>query len=141
MIQTVTMDLPRALWWTASNERSQHHMTRSKKVHAVRSMAADLARTHLTPVPSGVACVLVEVGTPIANRLDPANVGSTVVKAALDGMIDAQVLPDDSSQFMPLTIYRRGPKTGVKGLYRLVFHIREGGGSDLLALFMEEEAQ
>lgn len=133
------LDLPRALWWTASNERSEHHMTRSRKVHAVRSMAASLASTHLTPVTSGVACVLVEVCTPIANRLDPANVGSTVVKAALDGMIDALILPDDSSTYMPLTIYRRGPKTGVKGTYRLVFHVREGDGSDLLALFMKEE--
>lgn len=136
----MTLDLPRALWWTASNERSDHYLTRSRKVSAVRGMAELLAKTHLKPVSSGVACVLVEVCTPIANRLDPANVGSTVVKAALDGMVDALILPDDSSKYMPLTMYRRGPKTGVKGTYRLVFHVREGSGDDLLALFMKEEA-
>lgn len=103
-------------------------------------MASLLARTHLRPVHSGVACVLVEVCTPTATRLDPANVGSTVIKASIDGMVDALILPDDSSKYMPLTMYRRGPKTGVKGIYRLVFHVREGDGEDLLALFMKEEA-
>ena len=136
----MTLDLPRELWWTASNERSEHYLTRSRKVSAVRGMASLLARACLTPVRSGVACVLVEVSTPTATRLDPANVGSTVIKASIDGMVDALILPDDSSSCMPLTMYRRGPKTGMKGTYRLVFHVREGDGSDLLALFMKEEA-
>jgi crossover junction endodeoxyribonuclease RusA len=140
MIQTLTLDLPRDLWWTASNERAQHHMTRARLVASVRSLAAGVARQTIRPVRGGVACVLVTVCTPIANRLDPANVGSTVVKAMLDGMVDAGVLPDDDSAHMPLTMYQRGPRTGVKGMYRLVFHIREGDGSDLLAQFMEEEA-
>lgn len=135
----MTLDLPRALWWTASNERAEHHMTRSRKVNAVRKLAADLAALELKPVDSGVACVLVEVCTPTATRLDPANVGSTVIKASIDGLVDALILPDDSSKYMPLTMYRRGPKTDVKGTYRLVFHVREGGGDDLLALFMKEE--
>jgi crossover junction endodeoxyribonuclease RusA len=140
MIQEMTLDLPRALWWTASNERAQHHMTRARLVASVRSSSATVARQTLRPVQGGVACVLVTVCTPIANRLDPANVGSTVVKAMLDGMVDAGVLPDDDNTHMPLTLYRRGPKTGVKGIYRVVFHIRSGDGSDLLAQFMKEEA-
>lgn len=134
----MTLDLPRSMWWTASNERAQHHMTRARLVQNVRTLAEKRALEDLAPVVGGVACVLVTVCTPIANRLDPANVGSTVVKAALDGLVDARILPDDSSQFMPLTMYQRGPKTGEKGLYRVVFHIREGDGSDLLAMFIKE---
>lgn len=125
MSQSMTLDLPRSHWWTASEERSMHHQARAKKVRAVRVLAAVTARQHLAVVPGGRCTVLVTVATPTNTVFDPPNIASTVAKAALDGVVDAGILPDDDSRHVLRTCYDRGPKTNVRGIYRLTITLEE----------------
>jgi hypothetical protein len=124
MTQTLTLDLPRDLWWTSNEMLGMHYHTAGRKARGVRKLARDACRgTWITPF---YRCrVIVTAGIPTARRFDPANIAGTVSKHALDGFTDAGLWPDDDSEHVVFVGFQRGPKTGTRGLYRLTFEIEE----------------
>jgi hypothetical protein len=122
--QTLTLDLTRALWWTSNELQNMHRMQVAAKTRAVRAWAreaafvANLARVERCRV-------TVTASIPTARRFDPANIAGTVAKHAIDGMTDAGLWVDDDSEHVLSQTFQRGPKTGVRGLYRLVIEIEE----------------
>lgn len=117
---TLTIDIPAAEWMT-SNDRL-HWAAKAKRTKAIRSRTAWLARSQQLKVPTPTV-VAVQVQYPRNGTADPSN-ASPAVKAALDGITDSGAWPDDNSDHVVEVSYRRGPKTGEKGLYRLTitFH-------------------
>ena len=99
----VTMAIPRHLLLT-SNQRL-HWATKAKRTKALRwrgyQVGLDMdqmQKTHLT----------VFVHWPDNRRRDEMNLAPTL-KACIDGMVDAGVLPDDSGDYLIGPDYRRGP--------------------------------
>lgn len=85
--------------WTTNAERKLHHMQRAAKVRDMRDAFGWMAKVQKVP-----ACTAIKVfATPLAkNRRWSQDVGACfpAVKAAIDGLVDAGVLPDDSPQFV-----------------------------------------
>lgn len=124
MSQTIIVELPRALWFTSNELLGMHYHTAGKKARGVRDIAQAVAtRVGLLPVER--CRVTVTASIPTARRFDPANIAGTVSKHALDGFTDAGLWPDDDSEHVVFVGFQRGPKTGTRGLYRLVFEIEE----------------
>lgn len=117
---TLTITLPRSEWWTA-NARI-HWAARARKTRAVRRRVATIARAARMPRMDRAA-LTVTIHTPTARRFDPHNLASTVIKAGIDGLVDAHVLPDDSSDHLTAVTIRRGPKTGTPGTYQLTLEL------------------
>jgi len=113
-MDTITLDIPRAWWWTA-NDRL-HWAQRAQRTRWVRQMAAHAARGTRK---HSRADINAYVAYPRQNRADPSNVAATVLKAAIDGLVDAGVLPDDDSEHLPALTIRRDPPTGRAGVYRV----------------------
>lgn len=119
-IQTVTIPVP-AVWWMSANQRG-HWRTRATKTHEVRSIALLLGRQHLRPVTR--AHVTVQVCYPRKSHADPANAYPTI-KAAVDGLVDAGIFPDDDHEHLIGPDMRMGPTTKQTGQYALIFEIKE----------------
>lgn len=124
MTQTLTLDLPRALWWTSNDLQNMHRMKTAKLTRMVRGLAHDVAiLARLTPVDR---CRLtVTASIPTARRFDPCNIAGTVAKHCIDGLTAAGVWTDDDSEHVVFVGFQRGPKTGTPGMYRLTFEIEE----------------
>lgn len=116
----IVLDLPRNLWWSA-NDRLHWQVVRRKKA-AVRLMAR-AAATGGERFQKATLAVLVHY--PTNAQADPHNVASTVLKAAIDGLVDAGALPDDSSKHLTAVTISRGPKTSIAGIYRLTLTLEE----------------
>lgn len=124
MTQTLTLDLPRDLWWSSNELLGMHYHTAGKKARGVRDAAWRVALRD-GPSPVTRCRVIVTASIPTARRFDPTNIAGTVSKHALDGFTDAGLWPDDDSEHIVFVGFKRGPKTGTRGLYRLVFEIEE----------------
>ena len=122
--QTITITVPRALWLTANGR--EHRMQAASRTRTLRTIAK-LAARKLTPVPA-VEHVLIEVGYPTARRADPPNAYPTV-KALIDGIVDAGILPDDDHHHIPETRFRRGTKS-TKGHYQITITLHRKDGGD-----------
>lgn len=118
MIDPIVIDIPKGIWWT-SNHRL-HWRASSEKTAAIRMITRSVARG--TPS-TQKADVIAIVSYPTRGRADPSN-ASPVVKAALDGLVDAGVFPDDDSEHVLSVTYVRGVATGKRGLYRLTLVVR-----------------
>lgn len=113
-MSTVTLDVPREHWWTANDRLHwSQKAKRTKWVREATRLAARAAGTYQT------ANIDAYIAYPRNNRADPANVAATVLKAAIDGLVDAGILPDDDSEHLPAITIRRDPPTGQTGLYRI----------------------
>ena len=91
--------------WTSNAERRWHHMERAAKTRDTREAFGWMAKSQHVP-----ALAAIEVyATPLAkDRRWRQDVGACfpAVKAAIDGLVDAGVLPDDNPQFVrALTFY------------------------------------
>lgn len=87
--------LPRK--WISANERTAWHL-RARKTRQWRDMTAWTFRGSTLRFPGGahVFCELRFAGVRVR---DPANWAPTA-KAVLDGLVDAGIFPDDSSQYV-----------------------------------------
>lgn len=86
------LELPSGLVLITANERL--HWTRQRAVTgAIRVAAATLARAAHIP-PAEQAWITVVLHPHNRRRLDPHNWGPSA-KAAIDGLVDARILPDD----------------------------------------------
>lgn len=83
--------------WLLQNHRN-HPQKRAQKVKALRTKAGWMAKAELLPMGPPVAVfarAYVRGGTlPDADAIAP------MVKAVLDGIVDAQIIPDDSGQYV-----------------------------------------
>lgn len=89
--------------WTTNTERTEHHFKRAERTKNFRDSFHYLARSEkippmiwlsITAEPHQKGGVLADVGA-----CNPA------VKAAIDGLVDAKVLPDDSSIYLKSLIF------------------------------------
>ena len=116
----IAIDLPKALW-LSSNQRlcRPDEWSRTAAIRALAKAATTKALTRGTEQPLSIAAVLVTVCyPPKVSRADPPNAWPAA-KAAIDGAVDAGLLPDDSSAHLPVTSFARGKGTGKPGMYRL----------------------
>lgn len=120
----IVLDLSRDLWWTSNDLVKMHRMAAAKKTAAVRALAAAVARQSGQD-PMERCRLVVTASIPTAGRFDPANIAGTVSKHAIDGFTDAGLWVDDDSEHILAVTFQRGPKTSVKGTYRLTFEFEE----------------
>ena len=109
----IDLDIPANLWLTANGRL--HWAAKASRTKRIRRLAFLLAQK----LPAmDAANIHAAISYPTARRADPANASPTV-KAAIDGIVDAGVLPDDDHRHVPGVTFSRGPDTGTTGLYRI----------------------
>ena len=114
---TLTIDVPRTIW-LSSNQRL-HWRTKADRTQALRTLANVTARnTGLKPI-DGPVTITTHIGyPPNVHRVDPGNAHPTS-KALIDGLVDAGILTDDSSDHVIDGGHRRDPTSGQPGTYRI----------------------
>lgn len=116
---SIVLDVPRA-WWITSNGR-YHWADKARRTRWIRQAATIAARG--IP-PHQRVHVNAYIAFPRNGRADADNAHPTV-KACLDGVVDAGVLPDDDSEHVTAITYRRDAPTGRTGMYRLQLVLTE----------------
>jgi len=122
--RTFNLTMPVHELMNLNDERSLHRMVRSRRVHQIRAAAASVA----AGVPLMVGPVTIEAQFQWANAhiRDSSNWFPTV-KAMVDGLVDAGVLPRDDDR----TVRHTGigvdlpPQPGLKGYAQIVLTIEE----------------
>lgn len=114
-MSTLELEIPRD-WWMTSNQRL-HWAAKAKRTRWIRQAATHAAKTQRVPR-YRAADVTAYIAYPRNNRADPDNAHPTV-KAAIDGLVDAGIFPDDDSEHVTGTTYRRDAPTGRTGIYRV----------------------
>ena len=109
----LTIDIPAAFWLSANV--NPHWAAKARRTRHLRQLGFMAARKQPAMDRANLAAV---ISYPTARRADPSNAAPTV-KALLDGIVDAGVLPDDDHLHVPHVDYSRGPNTGERGLYRV----------------------
>lgn len=102
---TLTLIIPDA-WWLSSNQRL-HWADKAKRTRNIRAYTALKARNDHVPTYE-TAHVTAWIEYPTNGRADVANSAPTV-KAAIDGLVDAGVLPDDDTRHLLGPDFRRTP--------------------------------
>lgn len=105
--RTVTVALPR-LPRLNSNQRL-HWATKARRTRLIRDTAAWVA-TSLREAPMERAEITAVIHPKTAARFDPHNLQPTV-KAAIDGIVDAGLLPDDDAKRVVSVAFVAGEKT------------------------------
>ena len=125
MSHEITVTLPAGLWWTSNDLRGSHHRwdSKAKAVRLLGQMAALEANVKLEPP----VALHVFVGYPTNVRADVPNVAGTVCKHAIDGVVDAGMLPDDNSDIIVATTYSREVKKSAPKTHTLRFVFTEQG--------------
>ena len=85
--------------WTANAERTWHFQKRARVVREARERFAWLARGERIPPLQRISVAAVPL---VMNRRSLPDVGACfpAVKAAVDGLVDAGIIPDDSPQYV-----------------------------------------
>ena len=85
--------------WTVNAQRNMHHMVAARLVRTWRELAAE-ACAGLPPY-RGDKALLVTVHTYLrTKRSQDCGAGYPAMKAAIDGMVDAGVIPDDTPRWL-----------------------------------------
>ena len=119
MIETFILDIPRDEWLTQNMRLHWAQVARRKK--AVRQRSRLEARRQGIQPRIGKTIATILVGYPTARRADPENAAPTI-KACIDGLVDAGVIPDDSAEFWAHGTDRDPNKTA-SGTYRLTIRM------------------
>ena len=112
---TLRLDIPDT-WWTSSNDRL-HWAQRATRTRHIRQYAALRARAEHVPT-YDVALIIARIQYPTARKADPFN-AAPVIKAAVDGLVDAGVFPDDDSRHVIGPAPVRMPGKSKPGTYRV----------------------
>ena len=111
--------VPAGLDLLSSNQRL-HWAVRARRVKAIRQWASWEAVRQQVPKAERVSVsVWVHPGSR-TRRIDPPNYADTV-KALIDGVVDAGVLPDDTGKHGIAVTYKEGarwPRTTVEVLFK-----------------------
>jgi len=102
-IAQLGLTIPNAVWLT-SNQRL-HWAAKAKRTATIRQLAAVQAR-NLGIEPMMQVHVAAFIGYPTSAKADPPN-AAPAVKAAIDGLTDAGVWPDDDSEHVVAVEFRR----------------------------------
>lgn len=115
----VEFDIHRDYWMNA-NDRD-HWTKRRAQTEYLRTLAKaefqNARHKFATPVH-----ILARICIPTNRRFDPPNAAPTV-KALIDGIVDAGVIPDDDHEHVPRVSFERGPKTGKPKTYRVALSL------------------
>lgn len=104
--RTITITLPH-MPYLNSNQRL-HWATKARKTRAIREAATLITRNlHQDPMEAVEITAVVHPKT--ARRFDPHNFQPTV-KAAIDGIVDAQLIADDDATRLVSVAFRAGEK-------------------------------
>ena len=125
MSDRIVFDVPDSQWLT-SNQRL-HWAEKARRTRFLRTLARLEARRQHINTTTGAVHVLAEIQYPGTGRADPANVYPTI-KALIDGMTDAGVFVDDSSQYVVGPDMRRVAGRPPKGTHTVAIMIEEIGG-------------
>lgn len=110
---TLSINCPRMIRkvpWGLLSANTRHHWSVNREVARYwRQVAAITARNANIP-PMGRAHITVTFHKATARRYDPGNL-APVSKAIVDGIVDAGILPDDSSEYLVGPDHRAGQKT------------------------------
>lgn len=117
---SVTLTIPKAVWWT-SNSRL-HWADRAKRTKAIRTQAGLLGRTCGA---FNQVTITATICYPTARRADAHNTAGTVLKAAIDGLVDAGVIADDDATHLTALVIQQGPPTRQPGTYTVTLNIQE----------------
>jgi len=114
---TLTVSIPRAGLLNA-NDRPGHWGVRYNRSLTLRGLGWAIARGQAYGI-RHERCTLTVTITypPLARRRDAANLAPTV-KALLDGIVDAGLLPDDNDQVIIATTYQASADKGAPGVWR-----------------------
>ncbi|HET7304271.1 MAG TPA: hypothetical protein VFJ12_06945 [Segeticoccus sp.] len=105
--------VPQPARWLSMNDRNGHWSQRSGPTGAWRTQTAWLARD-LRPIPTPVAIDAV-VHKSRGGRWDAHNLMPTV-KACIDGVVDAGLIPDDDCKHLIRVSIEAGPKSASPNL-------------------------
>lgn len=120
--RVLTVELPPGLKLLSANDRS-HFYARAKQTKVIREAAAATAGA-LDFDKFGTVRIRCVFRAPDNRRRDVANLYLSF-KAAIDGLVDAGVLEDDSDRYVrELTIVRG---ENLKGTGQLIIEVREAG--------------
>jgi hypothetical protein len=88
--------------WSTNDERRMHWAVRRKLVEAWRRWGYMVATNEEW---EDLGPVVIEIAIPFerAARRDPMNYVGTVMKAVIDGMVDAGCWPDDTPEWVTIT--------------------------------------
>ena len=125
MTDTITLTIP-AGEWLSSNQRL-HWAQKARRTRSIRTRAfmlglAALRAGDVTAHP-GKTHVHVLVAYQTARKADPPNAYPSV-KAAIDGLVDAGIFPDDNSEHVSLG-FDRDPEKSALGTYRLTLEMKD----------------
>lgn len=112
----LTFTIPPSQWLTANGR--YHWATKARATKALRQRARIEAQRH-TPLQTPVHTTAI-IGYKTAGRADPANANPTV-KALIDGIVDAGIIPDDDARHLIGPDFRLGEPHGQKGIH--IIHI------------------
>ncbi|WP_431870880.1 hypothetical protein [Nocardiopsis eucommiae] len=104
--RTVTVNLPH-MPYLNSNQRL-HWATKARKTKAIRDAAA-WATKALNQTPMAAVEITAVIHPKTNRRFDPHNFQPTV-KAAIDGIVDAQLIADDDATRLVSVAFRAGEK-------------------------------
>jgi len=101
--------------WTANAERSWHYHKRAAKVREAREAWGWLARVQRIPALSGIR---VDATPLIRNHRALPDVAACypTVKAAIDGFVDAGIIPDDDPFHVPTITFHAPSLARTAGL-------------------------
>lgn len=115
------LTIPAPCAWLNSNQRL--HRMAAAKLTAQWRAAGKQAATDLEPV-EGQVRILAYISKPRGGRWDPNNLWPTI-KALVDGIVDAGLIPDDDHEHLIGPDMRRGPKAPAA----ITLHITPAGDS------------
>ena len=90
---------PPAAVWSTNDGYRMHHMARARRVKFWRTTAR-LYAAQLGAQPPSVVKVTIPFSR--RGRRDPMNYVGTVVKAVIDGLVDAELWPDDTPDYVQI---------------------------------------
>lgn len=105
--RTVTVTLPAKLPLLNSNQRL-HWATKARRTRLIRE-AASWCTLALNEAPMGAVEITAIIHPKTNRRFDPHNFQPTV-KAAIDGIVDAQLIADDDATRLVSVAFRAGEK-------------------------------
>lgn len=120
-------------YWLSSNKRG-HWAQKADATRYLRQLARYTATARLNEKTArkhtGPVNVTAHIGYSInGGRIDPANAAPTV-KALIDGLVDAGIVPDDDSAHMPALTFVRDYKASPKKHHTVTLVFTPAGGGD-----------
>lgn len=113
--QTLTIDVPEGAWLSSNDRRHWADVKRRRQI--LRSMGKSAAiKAHLQPVQHAAITAYIQYAT--GGRADPNNAQDTT-KPLIDGMVDAGIFVDDSSEYILGPDHRRDTGRAPKYWHRV----------------------